>query len=85
MVSSLYFFLTLAECSMDGNTLTTFNNRKYKSDMPLSCYQVVAQDCTQELKFTVLLKKDNDQNHISVKIFDMWVYNNKHNMMGSTN
>ena len=56
---------------MVGNTLTTFNNRKYKSDMPLSCYQVVAQDYTQELKFTVLLKKDNDQNHISVKIFDM--------------
>ena len=83
MVSSLYFFLTLAECSMDGNTLTTFNNRKYKSDMPLSCYQVVAQDCTQELKFTVLLKKDNDQNHISVKISNMWVRNNKHNYIGN--
>lgn len=40
--------------------------------MPLSCYQVLAQDCTNELKFMVLLKKDHiDQNHINVKIADM--------------
>ncbi|TKS74661.1 Vitellogenin [Collichthys lucidus] len=60
------------KCSFNGNTLTTFNNRRYKNEMPLSCYQVLAQDCTDELKFMVLLKKDHiEQNHINVKIADI--------------
>ncbi|XP_051232512.1 vitellogenin isoform X3 [Dicentrarchus labrax] len=61
-----------AECSFSKETLTTFNNRRYKNEMPLSCYQVLAQDCTDEIKFMVLLKKDNiKQNHINVKIADI--------------
>lgn len=66
-------FLSIAKCSMDGNTLTTFNNKRYQSEMPLSCYQVVAQDCTQELKFMVLLKKDHahEKNHLNVKVANM--------------
>nr|AVA30492.1 vitellogenin Aa [Scatophagus argus] len=61
-----------AECSFSKGTLTTFNNRRYKNEMPLSCYQVLAQDCTDELKFFVLLKKDHiEQNHINVKIADI--------------
>ncbi|XP_040895473.1 vitellogenin-like [Toxotes jaculatrix] len=61
-----------AECSFARDMLTTFNNRKYKNEMPLSCYQVLAQDCTDELKFMVLLKKDHiEQNHINVKIADI--------------
>nr|BAD93695.1 vitellogenin [Verasper moseri] len=61
-----------AECSFARDTLTTFNNRKYRTEFPLSCYQVLAQDCTDELKFMVLLKKDNiEQNHINVKIADI--------------
>lgn len=68
------FFFFVAECSFSQETLTTFNNRRYKNEMPLSCYQVLAQDCTDELKFIVLLKKDHiEQNHINVKIADMWV------------
>lgn len=61
------------KCSMVGDTLTTFNNRKLEIKMPLSCYQVLAQDCTIELKFMVLLKKDraSEENHINVKISDM--------------
>lgn len=66
------FFFFVAECSFSQETLTTFNNRRYKNEMPLSCYQVLAQDCTDELKFIVLLKKDHiEQNHINVKIADM--------------
>ncbi|XP_070764345.1 vitellogenin-1-like [Enoplosus armatus] len=61
-----------AECSFTRDTLTTFNSRRYKNEMPLSCYQVLAQDCTDELKFMVLLKKDHiEQNHINVKIADI--------------
>lgn len=41
--------------------------------MPHSCYQVLAQDCTSELKFMVLLKRDQtaEQNEINVKIENM--------------
>lgn len=42
--------------------------------MPVSCYQILAKDCTNEMKFMVLLKSDHtEQNHINVKIADMWV------------
>nr|XP_019936765.1 PREDICTED: vitellogenin-2-like [Paralichthys olivaceus] len=59
-----------AECTMTKDTVITFNNRKYKNEMPHSCYQVLAQDCTPELKFIVLLKRDQnqEQNQINVKI-----------------
>ncbi|XP_042564889.1 vitellogenin isoform X4 [Clupea harengus] len=69
----LYAEATSAQCSMVRDTLTTFNNRRLKNEMPLSCSQVLAQDCTSELKFMVLLKKDelSEQNHINVKIADM--------------
>lgn len=58
---------------MVRDTLITFNNRKFKNDMPHSCYQVLAQDCTSELKFIVLLKRDQtqEQNQINVKIADL--------------
>ncbi|KAI4828972.1 hypothetical protein KUCAC02_023037 [Chaenocephalus aceratus] len=63
---------TAAECSFTNNTLSTFNNRKYRNEMPQSCYQVMVQDCTNELKFMVLLRKDtNGQTHINVKIADI--------------
>ncbi|CAL8271931.1 unnamed protein product [Arctogadus glacialis] len=61
-----------AQCSYAKNTLTTFNNRRYKNEMPLSCNQVLAQDCSKELKFMVLLKKDNiEKNWINVKLADI--------------
>ncbi|XP_033937400.1 vitellogenin-1-like isoform X2 [Pseudochaenichthys georgianus] len=61
-----------AECSFVNNILTTFNNRKYKNEMPQSCYQVMVQDCTNELKFMVLLRKDQiGQTDINVKIADI--------------
>ncbi|CAK6958104.1 vitellogenin-2-like [Scomber scombrus] len=62
-----------AKCAMVKDTLITFNNRKYKNEMPHSCYQVLAQDCSSELKFMVLLKRDQtqEQNEINVKIADI--------------
>uniref|UniRef100_A0AAY4DZ75 Phosvitin n=1 Tax=Denticeps clupeoides TaxID=299321 RepID=A0AAY4DZ75_9TELE len=66
----LYSAATAAQCSMVGRTLTTFNNRRYNNELPFACYQVLAQDCTPELKFMVLMKKDaaTEENHINVKI-----------------
>lgn len=59
---------------MIKDTLITFNNKKYKNQMPHSCHQVLAQDCTPELKFIVLLKRDQtqEQNQINVKIANMY-------------
>ncbi|XP_030640314.1 vitellogenin-like [Chanos chanos] len=72
-VQNMLYEATSAQCSMIKNKMTTFNHRRYKSDVPLSCYQVLAQDCTPELKFMVLMKKDelSEQDHINVKISDI--------------
>uniref|UniRef100_A0A673LNI9 Vitellogenin-like n=1 Tax=Sinocyclocheilus rhinocerous TaxID=307959 RepID=A0A673LNI9_9TELE len=62
-----------SQCSMMQDTITTFNNRRYKNEMPISCYQVLAQDCTPELKFVVFLKKDeeSEENHLNIKLADI--------------
>ncbi|KAI7791431.1 putative vitellogenin [Triplophysa rosa] len=64
---------TTAQCSMDHDTVTPFNNRMYKNEMPISFYQVLVQDCSPELKCMVLLKKDeeSEQNHLNIKLADM--------------
>ncbi|CAM4655355.1 unnamed protein product [Leuciscus chuanchicus] len=64
---------TTVQCSMMQDTITTFNNRRYKIEMPISCYQVLAQDCTPELKFVVLLKKDeqSEKNRLNIKLADI--------------
>lgn len=63
--------LFTAQCNYVQNLLTTFNNIKYEPQMPLSCYQILVQDCTPELKFIVTLKNDIEQKHINIKIADM--------------
>ncbi|KAM6938693.1 vitellogenin-2-like [Lycodopsis pacificus] len=64
-----------AECTLVRNTLITFNNRRNKIALPHSCFQILAQDCTPELKFLVLLKRDQTQelNHIYIKIENLEV------------
>ncbi|XP_068176457.1 vitellogenin-2-like [Antennarius striatus] len=62
-----------AECILKNDKVITFNNRKFRNEIPNSCYQVLAQDCSPELKFIVLLRKDQgqDNNQINVKIADI--------------
>ncbi|KPP59788.1 vitellogenin 1-like, partial [Scleropages formosus] len=59
-----------AKCIVADDTVTTFNNRRYSPEVPSSCHQVLAQDCTTELKFVVLMKKDetSEKPHIIVKV-----------------
>nr|ADI52871.1 vitellogenin [Acheilognathus yamatsutae] len=61
---------TTAQCSMMQDTISTFNNRKYKNRMPNTCYQVLAQDCTSEPKFDVVLKtnEQSEENRLNVKL-----------------
>ncbi|XP_033936659.1 vitellogenin-2-like [Pseudochaenichthys georgianus] len=72
-ISYIFAKANAAECTLVKDTLVTFNNKTLKIEMPLSCNQVLAQDCTSELKFIVLLKRDQaqEQNLINVKIADI--------------
>jgi hypothetical protein len=63
----------IAVCTIVNDKVTTFNERIFKNQMPESCSQVLAQDCTEDLKFIVLLKKDlaSNKKQINVNIADM--------------
>lgn len=68
------FFLYIpAKCTVAQDTVVTFNNKQYRSEMPHICNQVLAQDCTSEHKFLVLLKRDLilNQNDINVLVADL--------------
>ncbi|XP_034035813.1 vitellogenin-2-like [Thalassophryne amazonica] len=69
-----------AECVLDGETVTTFNNKKFQNSFPNSCKQILSQDSSDDHKFRVLLKRDN-QNHINIQLdridVDLYQMNNK--------
>ncbi|MBN3308790.1 VIT protein, partial [Amia calva] len=46
------------ECSVEGNNFKTFNDIKFTSPMPKACYHVLAQDCTSNMKFLVMMKQE---------------------------
>lgn len=73
--SNTSFFSFPAECSFSRGTLTTFNKRRHYIPTFLSCPQTLSQDCTDELKFIVLLKKDEGELYsVNVKIAWEWVF-----------
>ncbi|XP_064190201.1 vitellogenin 3, phosvitinless [Anguilla rostrata] len=46
-----------AQCSISGSKFKTFNNIRFRAAMPKDCYLVLAQDCTTDLKFLVLMRE----------------------------
>ncbi|NXI64184.1 VIT2 protein, partial [Anseranas semipalmata] len=46
-----------AHCSVSQNMITTFNGVEFNYSMPANCYHVLAQDCSPELKFLVMMKR----------------------------
>ncbi|NXK44964.1 VIT2 protein, partial [Chauna torquata] len=46
-----------AHCSVSQNMITTFNGVEFNYSMPANCYHVLAQDCSPELKFLVMIKR----------------------------
>ncbi|NXC47360.1 VIT2 protein, partial [Penelope pileata] len=44
-------------CSVSQNMITTFNGVEFNYSMPANCYHIVAQDCSPELKFLVMMKR----------------------------
>ncbi|KAL1251197.1 hypothetical protein QQF64_018993 [Cirrhinus molitorella] len=73
IIRNLYIEANSAKCSKVRNTLTTFNHKQYNFEIPLSCYQVLVQDCTSEHKFIVLMKKDDifEQEDLNIKMADI--------------
>ncbi|KAJ8376432.1 hypothetical protein SKAU_G00070120 [Synaphobranchus kaupii] len=65
----LFMFKSInAQCSISGSKFKTFNNVRFKAAMPKGCYIVVAQDCTTDLKFLVLMREDtNNKTEITIR------------------
>uniref|UniRef100_A0A8C3AJW8 Phosvitin n=1 Tax=Cyclopterus lumpus TaxID=8103 RepID=A0A8C3AJW8_CYCLU len=71
LADQISYMLTKA----NSDKLTTFNNNELRVEVPQSCFQVLAQDCTEQLKFIVMLKRDEvkKQNQIHVEIENLVV------------
>ncbi|NXU09009.1 VIT2 protein, partial [Pardalotus punctatus] len=69
-------------CTIFQNKITTFNGVEFNYSMPASCYHVLVQDCSPELKFLVMVKRleeSADLTAINVRLasheVDMYVSN----------
>ncbi|KAK2540266.1 vitellogenin-2-like protein [Columba guinea] len=45
-----------ASCSISHNKITTFNEVQFNYTMPANCYHILAQDCSSDLKFLVMMR-----------------------------
>ncbi|NXS43061.1 VIT2 protein, partial [Balaeniceps rex] len=45
-----------ARCSVSHNKITTFNEVRFNYTMPANCYHILAQDCSSDLKFLVMMR-----------------------------
>ncbi|NWR93798.1 VIT2 protein, partial [Furnarius figulus] len=45
-----------AQCSVSYNKITTFNEVQFNYTMPANCYHILAQDCSSDLKFLVMMR-----------------------------
>ncbi|XP_074858737.1 vitellogenin-2-like [Carettochelys insculpta] len=75
-------------CSVSQNMITTFDEVEFNYSMPANCYHVLAQDCSPELKFLVMMKKveeSPDLKAINVKLasheIDMYPSNGRIQLM----
>ncbi|XP_043941973.1 vitellogenin-like [Protopterus annectens] len=63
-----------AECTSDGNTLTTFNNVKLEYETPLDCYLILALDCSPNPRFLIMVKRTEEvssQMEVKVKLANL--------------
>uniref|UniRef100_A0A672JP10 Uncharacterized protein n=1 Tax=Salarias fasciatus TaxID=181472 RepID=A0A672JP10_SALFA len=66
---NIFFLLFIVdECRIFQDKVRTFNGNSFSSDIPHLCPQILSQDCTAELKFMVLLKKDQATNQYEVNV-----------------
>ncbi|XP_025972306.2 vitellogenin-2 [Dromaius novaehollandiae] len=58
-----------ARCSVSRDKITTFNEVQFNYTLPANCYHILAQDCSSDLKFLVMMK--NAEEAISLKAINI--------------
>ncbi|XP_066049215.1 vitellogenin-2-like [Chamaea fasciata] len=67
-----------AQCSVSYNKITTFNEVRFNYTMPANCYHILAQDCSSDLKFLVMMK--NAEEAVNLKAINIKVANHEVDM-----
>ncbi|NWT31998.1 VIT2 protein, partial [Cardinalis cardinalis] len=55
-----------AKCSVSYNKVSTFNEVQFNYTMPADCYHILAQDCSSDLKFLVMMKGAEEAANLKV-------------------
>ncbi|NXS59608.1 VIT2 protein, partial [Brachypteracias leptosomus] len=58
-----------ARCSVSHNKITTFNEVQFNYTMPANCYHILAQDCSSDLKFLVMMR--NAEEAVNLKAINI--------------
>ncbi|NXI48061.1 VIT2 protein, partial [Galbula dea] len=58
-----------AHCSVSHNKITTFNGVQFNYTMPANCYHILAQDCSADLKFLVMIR--NAEEAVNLKAINI--------------
>lgn len=53
--------LLIGECEVSENQIKTFDGVQLNQDLSEGCYHILAQDCSDELKFTLLVKNTKQE------------------------
>ncbi|NXC94878.1 VIT2 protein, partial [Certhia familiaris] len=67
-----------AQCSISYNKITTFNEVQFNYTMPANCYHILAQDCSSDLKFLVMMK--NAEEAVNLKAINIKLGNHEVDM-----
>ncbi|NWZ69417.1 VIT2 protein, partial [Acrocephalus arundinaceus] len=67
-----------AQCSVSYNKITTFNEVRFNYTMPANCYHILAQDCSSDLKFLVMMK--NAEAAVNLKAINIKLGNHEVDM-----
>ncbi|NXX30013.1 VIT2 protein, partial [Nicator chloris] len=67
-----------AQCSVSYNKITTFNEVQFNYTMPANCYHILAQDCSSDLRFLVMMK--NAEEAVNLKAINIKLGNHEVDM-----
>ncbi|NXX70555.1 VIT2 protein, partial [Spizella passerina] len=67
-----------AQCSVSYNKVSTFNEVRFNYTMPADCYHILAQDCSSDLKFLVMMKSGDES--VNLKVINIKIGNHEVDM-----
>ncbi|NWV55113.1 VIT2 protein, partial [Daphoenositta chrysoptera] len=68
-----------AQCSVSYNKIKTFNEVQFNYTMPANCYHILAQDCSSDLKFLVMMK--NAEEALNLKAINIKLGNHEFDLL----